>query len=226
MWAGRPLGWGPSSATTMLGTERAKSVLSVHPCPRCPWESEKAGPWGGGGNELSSNVLGMHAQGAMQSRVTPGPGGASLSRPPGAPPLQGGCPLIPGPPAAGPGRPAASQAALGGCGHQHICHPRRLAHAHPHGEGQCPAAFRSTGPDPGSCHAQQLHLLPHGPQKTRAAVGTDGCPSPPPPLQRWRLRGRPNFQPRSGPGVGGSWPLIPKLLLWTKCMCPHPPNSC
>lgn len=45
--AGRPLGWGPSSATTMLRTERAKSVLSVHPHPCCPWECEKAGPWVG-----------------------------------------------------------------------------------------------------------------------------------------------------------------------------------
>lgn len=23
----------------------------------------------------------------------------------------------------------------------------------------------------------------------------------------------------------GSWPLSPKFLLWTECLCPHPPNS-
>ena len=224
MWAGRPLGWGPSSATTMLGTERAKSVLSVHPCPRCPWESEKAGPWGGA---MSSVRMSWECM----PRVRCGAGSPQAQEAPRSPVLQGhrlcraAARSSQAPqPLAQDGQQRARRR-WGGCGHQHICHPRRLAHAHPHGEGQCPAAFRSTGPDPGSCHAQQLHLLPHGPQKTRAAVGTDGCPSPPP-LQRWRLRGRPNFQPRSGPGAGGSWPLIPKLLLWTKCMCPHPPNSC
>ena len=60
---GRSLGWGPSSATTMLGAERAKSVHSGHSHPHCPWESEKAGPWGD--DELGSNVPGMCAQGVM-----------------------------------------------------------------------------------------------------------------------------------------------------------------
>lgn len=31
--AGRALGWSPSSAATMLGTERARSFLSGHPLP-------------------------------------------------------------------------------------------------------------------------------------------------------------------------------------------------
>ena len=45
--AGRPLGWGPSSATTMLRTERAKSVLSVHPIPVVPGNMRRQGPgWG------------------------------------------------------------------------------------------------------------------------------------------------------------------------------------
>ena len=45
--AGRALGWSPSSAATVLGTERARSFLSGHPLPppHCPWGAEKAGPW-------------------------------------------------------------------------------------------------------------------------------------------------------------------------------------
>lgn len=82
MWAGRPLGWGPSSATTMLGTERAKSVLSVHPCPRCPWESEKAGPWGGA---MSSVRMSWECM----PRVRCGAGSPQAQEAPRSPVLQG-----------------------------------------------------------------------------------------------------------------------------------------
>lgn len=92
----------------------------------------------------------------------------------------GQLPTHPRPPASGPGQPAGSQAAaLGGCGHQHIRRPGHWARAHPRGEGQCPAAFRSAGPDPGSCHARQLHLLPHGPQET-GCCGDRQLPAAPP----------------------------------------------
>ncbi|XP_028348197.1 uncharacterized protein [Physeter macrocephalus] len=79
-----------------------------------------------------------------------------------------------------PGTAGVEPGGAGGCGHQHIRRPRRLALGHPCREGQCPAAFPSAGPGPGSCHAWQLHLLPHWPEKMRAAVGTDGSPRPTP----------------------------------------------
>lgn len=53
-----------------------------------------------------------------------------------------------------------------GCSHRHIRCPGRLALAHPCREGQGPAAFLSAGLGPGSCHAWQLHLLPHSLEHT------------------------------------------------------------
>ena len=174
---GRTLDWGPSSATTMLGAERAKSVLSGHPRPHCPWESEKAGPWGD--DELGSNVPGMCAQGVMCSRITPGPGGASLSPPPGAPPLQGSCPLTPGlQPVAQDSRQGArrrrwgavatSTSAALGTGHVLIPAGRGSALQH-----SAALALTQAPATPGSCTCSRT-----GPRK-RAAVGTDSCPPPP-----------------------------------------------
>lgn len=55
--------------------------------------------------------------------------------------------------------------------------------------GAGPAAFLRTGPDPGSHHAWQLHLLPHWPRKMQATARTGSSPSPPEPprlLRGWR----------------------------------------
>lgn len=201
MGAGRALGWSPSSAATMPGTERARSFLPGHPLPLLTVSGElrRQVP---GGHHPHSDALGMSCQGVIQSSVTPGPGSSSVSpvSPPPAPPP--GAPVQP--PAAfcravarlqSPiHAPHTSQAprgwprtagvepgGAGGCGHQRIRRPRRLALGHPCREGQCPAAFLSAGPDPGSCRAWKLHLLRHWPERMRAAVRTDGSPCPTPP---------------------------------------------